>query len=270
MKNYLILSLLFASILLGACSSYNKVLKSDDYGAKFELANELFEKGEESNSIALYEQVYQRMPKSSEGELSYFRIGKAYYTGSDTYMAGYYLNMFAKRFPVSPKAEEALFLSALCAVAESPNHSLDQDATELAISDLQMFVDHFPNSNLVDSCNNTIDRLRYKLERKDYDAVKLYAKTESYRAAVSSAITFLEDFPMTSFKEEITFLLVENSFHLAKNSVEVKKLKRIDDTIERYSNFVGEFPESKYLNLANRYTEEIRKERNIFKQENKL
>ncbi|MCO4813407.1 MAG: outer membrane protein assembly factor BamD [Flavobacteriales bacterium] len=265
MRNYLILFLLLGSFLFGACSSYNKVLKSDDYGAKFEMANELFEKGEEVNAIALYEQVYQRMPKSSEGELSYFRIGKGYYTGGDTYMAGYYLNMFAKRFPASPKAEEALFLSALCAVSESPNHSLDQDATELAISDLQMFVDNFPNSNLVDSCNNTIDRLRFKLELKEYEAVKLYSKTESYRAAVSSAITFLEDFPMTNYREEITFLLVENSFHLAKNSVEVKKLKRIDDTIERYSTFVGEFPESKYLNLANRYTEEIRKERNNFK-----
>lgn len=270
MKNYCLFSLLFISVLLGSCSSYNKVLKSDDYGAKFELANELYEKGEEVKSIGLYEQVYQRMPKSSEGELSYFRIGKAYYTGEDTYMAGYYLNMFAKRFPLSPKAEEALFLSALCAVSESPGHTLDQEATELAISDLQMFVDNFPNSNLVDSCNNTIDRLRFKLERKEYDAVKLYDKTEQYRAAVSSAITFMEDFPMTNYKEEISFLLVENSFHLAKNSVDSKKIERIDETIERYSTFVAEFPESKYRNLAKRYSEDIKKEKEIFKQESNL
>jgi len=34
---------------------------------------------ERVRSIALYEQIYQKMPKTGEGELAYFRIGKAYY-----------------------------------------------------------------------------------------------------------------------------------------------------------------------------------------------
>ena len=75
---------------------------------------------------------------------------------------------------------------------------------------------------------------------------------------------------MTSYKEEIAFLLVENSFHLAKNSIDSKKIDRIDDTVERYSNFVAEFPDSKYRNLALRFKEDIETERVIFKQENKL
>ncbi len=270
MKKYSILIILFAVLVLSSCSSYNKILKSDDYAAKFDMANELYDGGHEVKSIALYEQVYQRLPKTPEGEVSYFRIGKAYYVGDDPYMAGYYLNMFSKRFAASPKAEEALFLAALCGVAESPTSSLDQNATELAISDLQTFIDRFPNSNLVDSSNHIIDRLRFKLEQKAYDAVKLYDKTEYYRAAVSAAVTFNEDFPRTKFKEEVNYLMVKNSYFLAKNSVKSKKMERIDNTIERYRTFVVEFPDSKYLNLVTRYNDQILKDKEVFIEESNL
>ena len=73
------------------------------------------------------------MPKTGEGELAYFRIGKAYYEDLDFSMAGYYLGAFSQRFPYSEKAQESLFLSAMCSVNNSPEQSLDQNDTELAI-----------------------------------------------------------------------------------------------------------------------------------------
>src|SRR3989338_2624923 len=93
-------------LILGACSSYNRVLKSDDYTEKFVMANTLYDKGQFDRSVALYEQVYQRMPKSSEGEVAYYRLGKAFYAIEDWYMASYYLSAFSARFQFSPKCEE--------------------------------------------------------------------------------------------------------------------------------------------------------------------
>ncbi len=270
MRRYLFLFVGFFMTVLLSCSGYNRVLKSDDYASKFEMANELYDAGKEVKSIALYEQVYQRMPKTGEGELAYFRIGKAYYIGEDYYMAGYYLGMFAKRFASSPKAEEAMFLSALCGVQESAEPSLDQNATELAISDLQQFIDRYPNSNLIDSSNHIIDRLRFKLEVKDFDAVKLYDKTLQYRAAVFSALTFEEEHPMSVFHEENYYILAKNSYYLAKNSVSSKKMQRIEDAIERYRTFVFEFPDSKHVNELTRYYNLIVKEKEIFIEESNL
>ena len=66
-----------------SCSEYNKVLKSDDYERKFEVATELFDRKQYDRSIAIYEQVYQRFPKTGQGEVSYYRIGKAYYYEQD-------------------------------------------------------------------------------------------------------------------------------------------------------------------------------------------
>lgn len=261
---------------LTACSDYNEVVKSDDYGRKLEMANSTFDRGITPKvkkngkqkvkksvilrSVTLYEQIYQRMPKTSEGELAYFRIGKAYYLAGDYYMGNYYLGMFPQRFPYSVKAEEALFLSAMCSVNNSPNHTLDQQETNLAINDLQQFVNRFPDSYLVDSCNHIIDRLHAKLEQKDYEAVMLYNKTEKYRAAVTAAMTYLEDHPMTKHEEEVNYVLVNNSYLLAKNSVDSKKIERIEETIERYRTFVAQFPESDYVRSLNSHNEEMIKE----------
>ena len=257
MKYHIFFTLFTAILLIYGCSGYNKTLKSDNYEAKFEMANKLYDEDKEVRSIALYEQIYQRMPKTGEGEVSYFRIGKAYYIGGDYYMAGYYLGQFAQRFASSPKAEDALFLSAMCSVANSPESSLDQNETDLAINDLQQFIYRFPNSRLIDSCNRIMDRLRFKLELKEFNAVKVYSRTSGYRAAVSSALTFMEDYPMSVFKEEVSFILVTNSYLLSKNSVAKKKRQRIAETFERYNTFVAEFPESKYLNLLSNYYSQL-------------
>lgn len=267
-----------------ACSDYNKVVKGDDYAKKLEMANQYFDKGltpqKKRNgkmkrysdgeikihqntllqSVTLYEQIYQRMPRTGEGELAYFRIGKAYYHSKDYYMAGYYLGSFTQRFPSSVKAQEALFLSAMCSVKNSPEYKLDQHETELAINNLQQFINRYPESNLVDSCNRIMDRLRVKMEKKDYEAVKLYIKMQDYRAAVASAQSFIEDYPRSQFKEEIAYQMAKNSFLLAQNSIEDKKRERIEQTIERCNTFAIEFPNSSFLSELNRYRQSMEKE----------
>lgn len=260
MKVLRIIPLIVALALLSACSEYNKVLKSDDYTKKFEMANSLYDVGQYARSVALYEQVYQRFPKEGEGELAYFRIGKAYYFEEDYYMGGYFLGEFAKRFPYSPKVEEATFLTAMCSVHNSPDPSLDQTETELAINNLQQFVERFPESQLVDSSNQIMDRLRFKLETKDFEAVKLYAKTENYRAATTASEEFVKNYPMSVYREDAYYILVNNSYLLTKNSIDSKKLERTALTLERYRNFVIEFPESRYLRSLGAISDEMEKE----------
>lgn len=254
------IALLIVTVSLISCSDYNKIVKGDDYQRKFETANELYDSKQYLRSVTLYEQIYQRMPKTGEGELAYFRIGKSYYEVEDYYMAGYYLGSFTQRFPFSPKAQEALFLSAMCSVNNSPEPSLDQNETELAINNLQQFINTYPESNLVDSCNKIMDKLRLKLEIKDYDAVKLYAKTENYRAAVTCALTFNEDYPRSKFREEMYYLLVKNSYYLAINSIDDKKCERIEQTIERYRTFVAEFPNTEYKSELSGFDEKMNRD----------
>lgn len=236
---------LFAVLI--ACSGYNKIVKGDDYQTKFDLANKLFDEKDFHRCIVLYEQIYQHAPKTGEGELSYYRLAKSYFETEDYYMSGYYFGQYIQRYPYSNKNEEAHLYMALSSVKNSPEYSLDQTETEGAINTVQQFIDRYPNSNLVDSCNHIIDRLRFKLELKDYEQVRLYDKTENYRAAVTAGEIFLEKNSKSKFCEEIAFLVVKNSYLLSLNSIESKKTERIEQTWERILNFVELYPQSKFL-----------------------
>ena len=47
------------------------------------------------------------------------------------------------------------------------------------------------------------------------------------------------------------YVLVNNSAILSKNSIEEKKKQRIEETLERYRNFVTELPNTKYKKEVN-------------------
>jgi outer membrane protein assembly factor BamD len=117
----------------------------------------------------------------------------------------------------------------------------------MAINNVQEFVDQYPQSSLIDSCNIIIDKLRLKLELKDYHKVMLYSKTENCKAAVTSADIFIDAYPRSEYREEIKYIAIVNNLELANKSIESKKDDRIEQTIERYRNFAVEFPTSAYL-----------------------
>jgi len=245
MKNILLFSCFV--VLLTACSDYAKIVKGSDYSQKFVTANALYDQKDFDKAIVLYEQIYQHAPKSGEGELSYYRMAQAYYEIEDYYMAQYYYSSYMQRFPYSDKSEEILFMIAMCSVKNSPEHTLDQTETELAISNVQQFVDRYPGSYLVDSCNLIIDQLRFKLERKEFETVQLYDRTENFKAAVAAGELFMEHYSRSGFLEEAHYMVVKNSYFMTINSIESKKSERSAQTTERFRNFAIRYASSKYL-----------------------
>ena len=261
MKKLLKITAIFAllSAVIISCDGYNKIVKSDDYEAKFNEANKLFDAEKYERCVGLYEQVYQRSPKSAQGEISYYRMGIACYEVEDWYLASYYLSSFQLKFPYSKLVEDATFLGAMCAVHNSPNFSLDQTETEVALDELQNFVSRFPNSDKIDTCNIVMNNLRFKLQTKEVNNVRLYSKTMNYRAAVVSAKSFLETYPVSEYREEVYVILLRNQELLAMNSVEAKLEERIRDAEDTYAIFLAEFPESSYLREFDNYLTKVNK-----------
>ncbi len=262
MKFKIYIAAFFLTTLFSACSDYNKIVRGDDYQLKFQRANELYESKKYDRCIVLYEQIYQHTPKTGEGELAYYRIAKSYFESEDYYMSGYYFGAFIQRFPFSAKTEESYFYMALSNVKNSPQFMLDQTETMQAITSVQSFIDRYPGSKLVDTCNVIIDQLRFKIERKDYEQVKLYARTDNFRSAVTAAEIFLENYSRSKFCEEVNYILVKNSYLLAINSIPAKKMERLEQTTERINNFAILYKNSKYLKELDALASTVEKEKN--------
>lgn len=254
------ISVLLLLLVFSACSEYAKVLKSSDVEMKYRKAVEYFDEGEYSKSLSLFDELGTLFRGTSRSEIVHYYIANCHFELKDYYFAGYYFKNYAKTYPKSPKAEEALYKSAYCSYLNSPQHSLDQQETEQAINEFQLFLNRYPKTELKDSTNTMIAELRSKLELKAYENAKLYYQMEEYKSSTVALKNLLEKFPESPHREEIEFLIVKSSYLLAVNSIDSKKEERLSDTIESYHKFVDDFgSNSKYVKEAeNLYSNALR------------
>ncbi|MCH2198671.1 MAG: outer membrane protein assembly factor BamD [Flavobacteriales bacterium] len=248
------------ALVLSSCGEYNKVLKSTDVDYKLEKAIEYFDDGRCYQSIPIFEELIGLTRGTQKAEDVYYYHARAHYCVEDYYLANYYLSNFTKTFSYSERAEECQFLAAMCSYNLSPEFSLDQTDTKLAINEMQLFLDKYPGSTLRDSCTTMIDQLNAKLERKNFEVAKLYVKTENFKSAVLVLDYALRDYPNTKYREEMMYMLVKSSYLLAAQSIEEKKMDRFADCVNHYLNFVAYFPESGYLREAENYFDDSQKE----------
>jgi outer membrane protein assembly factor BamD len=252
MKNHLAIGAIIV-LFFASCTQYSKALKEKDPAKKLASAVAYYNEQECYKALPMFEELVGLTRGTQQAEEVYYYYAKTHYCLEDYYMGNYYFRSYAKSFPGSPRAEECLFMAALCSYKLSPEFSLDQTDSKTAIDELQFFLDQFPNSALRDSANHMISTLEFKVERKRFEVASLYLKTQKYKAAVSALQEFLKTYPLSNYREEAWNLLVESKFLLAEGSTEAKKLERYRETMESYITFASTFPKSKYLKIAESY-----------------
>lgn len=259
MKNFIITIL--SSILLISCSKYQRLLKSSDVELKYEGAVKYYAEEEYNKAFPLLEEILPLYRGSDKSEELNFYYAYCNYYLNDFILAGYHFQKFYNIFPLSERAEDAMFMSAYCYYLISPVYTLDQSNTYEAIEEFQKFGKNYPTSELSDSALVLMNNLLYKLEIKSYENAKLHFTTENYKAAIVAFDNFLKDYPNTEYDEEVNFYVLKSSFLLAKNSVNKKKEERINNTIDAYYNFVDNFDDEKYLKESENMYDQILKER---------
>jgi len=249
------------SLWLGACK-FNRILKSSDYELKFTKAIEYYNKGNYTSAQTLLEELIPVFKGTAKAEEVYYYYTYTHYYLGDYSLAGYHFRTFARAFHGSVHAEECAYMNAYCYFLSSPRYSLDQSDTKNAIQEMQSFVNEYPDSKRIDTCNLLIDKLRYKLEKKSYETAKAYYFRDDWKAAVPAFENFLGDFPESAKVEEIRFLIVKAYYLLARNSIESKKPERLEKSMENYLKFVDLHPQSQYMKEAEGIYSECQKLKN--------
>ncbi|HQQ94922.1 MAG TPA: outer membrane protein assembly factor BamD [Bacteroidia bacterium] len=241
---------LAALILLASCDNYNKLLKSTDYELKLTKARQYFDKGYYIKSSQLYEELIPFVKGTEKAEEVYYYYTWSEYHLGDYILSQYHFKNYVRQFPSGQHAEECYYMNAYCYYLNSPNYKLDQTNTKSAIKEFQSFVDLFPESRRIDSCNLLIDKLRFKLEKKDYEIIKQYHKLSEWKAVVVAAKNFMKEYPNSNYNEEMYFLIIDAYYLLAINSVPNKMEERLNAAIENYVKFLDLYPKSSYLSRA--------------------
>ena len=263
MKKYLIL--LFAFFALSACkTAQDMAMKSADKDFILKVANEKFEKKKWTDALALYERLSNLVAGTDDAPNVVYNSAYANYYDKNYKLAGHQFKNFAVTFPQDKRAEDASYMSALCYYEGSMDYNLDQTNTELAINELQSFLNAFPNSEKSKNINELIDELTYKLEFKAYENAKQYYKMTDYKAANVSFENVLEDFPSTKLRGKIYEYILKSRYELAVNSVYALKKDRIENALSFTKQVERETPDSENGKLALELRDKLNKEKADF------
>ncbi len=259
MKNIIVRPGVFAIgflLIFGSCSRYEKLLRSDNYEAKYQKAMEYYDDGDVVKAGGLFESlipVYKGTRRIDS--ITYYRA-MCEYKQANYIPAGHYFKTMKESYPNSPFAEDAAFMNAYCYYEASPRPSLDQTDTYRAIEQFQLFLSEYPDSERSAEANEYLIKLRNKLVEKAFNAAKLYYDLEDYKAAIIALNNCLLEYPTSKYREDILFLIVKANFDLAENSVLKKKEERYQNTVDAYNLFSEEFPDSEYISKASKFKEE--------------
>ena len=247
------ISFILSLVLIASCSKYEKLLKSDDFQLKYDVAMEYYEDGDYVRSATLIEQILPIFRGTQRAAELSFILANCYYHRGDYILAAHHFDNFVRDFPTHEHAREATYMRAYCNYLLSPRPSLDQTTTNRAIDQFRLFITRYPDSEKVEDAEKLISEMRSKLLEKSFQSAKLYYDMGDYKAAIIAFRNSLVDFPETRHREEIMFLILKSSFLLADRSVPERQLERFQTTLDEYYAFIEEFPESDYLNEAERF-----------------
>ncbi|MCX6248286.1 MAG: outer membrane protein assembly factor BamD [Bacteroidetes bacterium] len=247
MKKSFLFFCLSLLVFLSTSCKFSKMLKSDDTEKKYAMALKLYDEKDYSRALQLFDQLMGVMRATDKAQKIYYYQAYCYYYSKDYTMASYYFKRFSTNFPNTREAEECSFMSAFCNCQNSPEYSLDQTTTKDALKELQAFINTYPDSKRLSECNDLIDKMRGKLETKDYRIALMYYRMDDYIAAITAFNNILKDYPETQKKEELLFLIFKASNTYALESVITKKKERIVKAFAAYNDLATAFPSSKLL-----------------------
>ena len=256
MKKNLVLVIL-AVLVFTSCGEYNKLLKSTDYEYKYEAAKNYFAKGQYGRAATLLNEVIMVLKGTDKAEESLYMLAMSYYNQKDYSTASQTFITYYNTYPRGTFTELARFHSGKALYTESPDPRLDQSGTYMAIQELQMFMEYFPQSTKKQEAQDMIFALQDKLVMKELLAARLYYNLGNYMgnnflSCVITAQNALKDYPYTYLREELSILVLRSKYEMAANSIEEKSNERYRETIDEFYAFKNEFPESKYIKEAER------------------
>lgn len=227
-------------------SQFELLLNSNDADEKYEAAFQYYNEGKYTRSAALFESLSILTNGTERDDTVKFYWGLSNYKSKDYYTAETNFDKFLEVYPRSPFASEARYLRLECLYKSTLRWELDQAPTYKTISEISEYILDHPDNPNMKQCKDMLDELNLRLDRKSFEAAKLYYKMEDYLAARVAFRNVLKDKAENAYREDILYYIAISSYKYANLSVASKQKERFLVFIDDYYNLIGEIPDSRY------------------------
>ena len=216
------LILICISILLSSCGISNPFDDNIAYKTRFDDGLAFFEEEKYVKASQQFNIIVERASHTDLGDDALFFLAESYFLNKDYDLALVEFEKLVSRMGFSPYIEKSRWRICETLLLLSPNFYHDQDSSKKAISQIQEFLDDFPNSEFSKDADKLINELRTRLAEKNMETGKLYVKLKAYDSAIVSYKIVINEFYDTKFFNEANMEIIR-CLALQKKSDEAKQ-----------------------------------------------
>ncbi|MDR1592423.1 MAG: outer membrane protein assembly factor BamD [Prevotellaceae bacterium] len=258
-----IIYIILTALLLNACGSYQRLLKSGTVDEKYTAAKSFFNAKEYVKSATLFADIISFYRGAKESEEIMFLLAESYMGQEDYYSAAAYYKDYVKSYPRGEFAAQCKYMIGYCYFLDVPDPRLDQDLTIQAVNALTEYIELYPEGEKANDAYRYIAELNDKLAYKGLLNAKLYLNLgiylgNNYRSAIITAEQALKDYPDTKFREDLSFVILSAKYKEAALSVPEKRAERYSEVIDEFYKYSVEFPDGKNSREASRILKEAK------------
>ena len=233
--------LICISIFLSSCGISNPFDDNIPYKTRFDDGLAFFEEEKYVKSSQQFNIIVERASHTDLGDDALFFLAESYFLNEDYDLALIEFEKLVSRMGFSPYIEKSRWRICETLMLLSPNFYHDQDSSLKAITQIQEFLDDFPNSEYSKDADKLINELRTRLAEKNMETGKLYIKLKAYDSAMTSYEVVVNEYYDTKFfndanMEIIRCLVLLNKSDEAKlflEDLEMNEKSIVTDTFKK-------------------------------------
>ena len=176
----------FLLLFIIGCGISNPFDDNIPYKTRFDDGLSFFEEEKYVKASQEFNIIVERASHTDLGDDALFFLAESYFLNEDYDLALVEFEKLVTRMGFSPYIEKSRWRICETLMFLSPNYFHDQDSSQKAISQIQDFLDDYPNSEHSKDADSLIAELRNRLAEKNMETGKLYFKLKAYDSAIVS------------------------------------------------------------------------------------
>ena len=260
MRSSILVPVLLCALVgvLAGCSGSGQLTYSGPEDA-YQKGVAQMEEGDHQQAIRLFRAVFEYGRGNQWAPKARFKLAMAQRGLGKHLVAANEFKRFTELYRNNELLPRAEFERANSYYLRSPKYRLGQSASRQAISLFRLFIDRYPNHELILEAKKKINELRAKLAHKKYAAGELYERREMWEAATTVYEDTFDQYPDTPWADNALLGAVRTYIRYADRSIQKKQAERYQKAIENYNRLTQLFPESKFLDEAETFYSEAQR-----------
>ena len=201
----IVIGILFTGLIFMSCQKAVVNLREMTPDAQFEYAKSIFDKKDYTKARGQFLLIVMNNPGSIIIEKAQFYLAESYFLLKEYVLSIEEYEKLIRSLPQSPYVDDAQYKVGLCYYELAPGYALDQEYTRKAITQFQMFLEDYPESELRSTVEEKLDDCRIRLAKKEYKSGELYRKMNYFKSALIYFNEVLELYYDTDFADDALY-----------------------------------------------------------------